>query len=99
MENRSRAGRVRLACLARSADARPAECAARPAECAGPPAGCAARPAGCPGGLRGARPGLLPAGAVDGDVVGAVVEREADALQVRHGLAGLAPDEDQPMFI
>src|ERR1700689_106720 len=38
--------------------------------------------------------GLLPGGAVDGDVVGAVVEHEADALQVRHGLAGLAPDQD-----
>src|SRR5580692_9404331 len=44
--------------------------------------------------LRGARRGLLPAGAVDGDVVGAVAEHEADALQGRHGLARIAPDQD-----
>src|SRR5580704_10210363 len=64
---------------------------------------CPARPAwGVRPGLRGvsgpacggAWCGLLPAGAVDGDVVGAVVEHEADALQVRHCLAGLAPDQD-----
>src|SRR6202034_3918887 len=44
---------------------------------------------GCGGGGAG---GLLPAGAVDGDVVDAVVEHETEALQVRHRLGGLAPD-------